>query len=246
MPMLVGGRKNVRVSRISKGSHIGGRSEGAVRKVLVTLQKGTKKRRLILAEKTFNPRDMLSAYAQSTQPNLRNPQGQYNTIRKIRQINQRFHLNLPLPTTVRLRRLKDGTKKLYVTFLKNWLDASITASEHHDLSEVKKFRTNPKSISGGRYGTLYSTLRLTNEEINTLYREERRISLVLEAFGFRITNNDAWIYTRDPKTKKIKVWLGDFGNVIELPQNERANFNAGNFLELEAYLDGKPYKKQPY
>ncbi|MFA5931508.1 MAG: hypothetical protein WC821_04325 [archaeon] len=215
MPVLIGGRKNVRVTRISRGKILGGASEGLVRKVRVTLKRGKIKKKLRLAEKAFYP--LGTSPAHYSQPNLRNPEGQYNTMRKIQELNRKLKLKLPILPTIRLLTLRNGEKRLVVTLLKNVLETRDWFGKTQLFTTKKSVQKIP--LSDGKTqvmkGTHYKLVQLTIEQKDAIQKEKRRTLQALQKLGFNIENEDAWMYTQDPKTKEIKVWLGDFGNVVD-------------------------------
>lgn len=55
---------------------------------------------------------------------------------------------------------------------------------------------------------------LTNEEIKYVNKETNRIEELLNSKGYNI-EGDSFLIERDLKTRKIKVWIVDFGNITK-------------------------------
>jgi len=237
MPVLVGRKNSIHANRIKQKALLGGVTEGKIRRITVTMKRGKRIRRVTLAEKSFYPRETLPAYALKTQPNLRNPQRQYDTMRKIQELNHKLHLGLPILPTIRLRTLASGEKRLVLTQLKN-----VLGSEHHFdglklyvVNKIRQKQTLPDGKIWIQRGTSQRRLQVSDKEMDDIYREKERVRLLLESNGFKIDDNDAWMFTRDLKTKKIKVWVGDFGNILEVAPENRRRFMNWEIALLDLY-----------
>ena len=140
-PILKGGARDRRVKSISKGRRIDHSKkgfEGAVREVIVTLAKGVRERKVKLAEKEFYSYEDLIDYIKVTQPNLRNPSAQFQVFEKLKKLNKTLGLRLPLLTTLRIREMRNGDKRFYLTLLKNVLRAEPRTDGTVELYSVKK------------------------------------------------------------------------------------------------------------
>jgi hypothetical protein len=238
MPILTGGRKRVQVSQISKGRIIGIGSEAVIRKVIVNI----KGKKVALAEKTFNPRKNLSEFSKATQPNLRNPQRQFKIIQAIRKLNNKHHLRLPLLPTMRKRIIKNEQPRIISTWLKHPLHA-VDFTGRISLYKVTRgwVKEDPKSTKR-RLRTSHVLVPTTRAEEKEFELIKRRTSVLLEHFGYKLDGPDAWVYSQDPKTKKITMWLADFGNIIKDPGPKR-KLSPEEKRELNSYLQGKPYTR---
>ncbi len=240
-PVLKGGARDRRVRSISKGKRIDRvslGSEASVRRVVVTLGKGESQRKVKLAEKKFYPREKLPAYSKLHQPNLRNPEAQYKMMKRLQNLNRRYKLKLPILTTMRLRALKTGEKRIYSTVLKNVLSADemLFGGGGLRLATYKRRKCGKDKNGKQLWGSETRYLKITSKQRRELAEERQRVILLLEAFGFRIEEKDAWVYTMDPKTREIKVWLGDYGNIVEVSPSKRREFFPFELKLLEEYL----------
>ncbi len=210
MPVLEGGRRNNVVSKVKQGEVLGGNSEGTVRKVVLSVRR----KKLALAEKHFYQRRTLPPYSRANQPSFRNPQAQYEIVRELSELNRRHKLGLPLLPTFRLRKLKTGEKKLYLTLLENVITAELRPSGRLVFYKETKKETGILVKGKPQYALEKNMIpdSVIGKQAQEISSEKLKIARILDLYGYEI-ERDAWMYTMDPKTNQIKVWLGDFGNV---------------------------------
>jgi hypothetical protein len=240
-PVLEGGARNRQVKRISKGRRIDKSrtgQEGIVRRVIATVKRGVKTKKVELAEKAFYPRAKLPPYSRATQPNLRNPEAQYQIMKRVQALNRKFNLRLPILPTMRMRTLKTGEKRVYSTVLKNVL----YYTKYWDGIQFYEWkRQRFKSIYPGekdKSEMSWVKLKVSRSDKLAIIEEKARIRLLLRAFDIEVTlqEDDAWMYTYDKKTKKVKVWLADFGNVVDIHPRDKRAFLPFEIEMLNKYL----------
>jgi hypothetical protein len=206
--LLVGGRKRREVTSVTPKGVLGGRYEGRVDRVMVTVRKNGRERKVLMAEKMFDPRTAEFEKEVIGQPNIRDPQKQFETIQEIKALNAKHKLNLPILPTVRLRIMHNGEKRLLLTHLKNVVDPFIGSGLW------KTVRTKNGSSSRRVFDPNASEKEFL--EWQRINLEKARIRKVLKQHGFYMTaHDDVWLYTMNPRTKKLKVWIGDFGNLTK-------------------------------
>ncbi len=109
---MQGGRKPRKLRSLRRKHHLGGRHEGDVFEVEATVQRGKKKRKLVLVEKEFQP-----GFAWPMNTYFRNPWKQFKLLQELVRLNRAENLGLRIVPTIRIKERNGRKATLLMTRL---------------------------------------------------------------------------------------------------------------------------------
>jgi len=131
--VLKGGRGDVVVEKIRQGRRLGGNREGVVHNAYVTVRKGEKRKKIVLAEKKFRKKKQWPGLH-----HLRDPLAQFETMRGLLELNRKKGLGLHILPTIRLREMDDSSYRLILTRFKEYKFGTKSVSEMIEAEEIHK------------------------------------------------------------------------------------------------------------